>query len=136
MVNVNRGFWGVAVGNHDKSEIILTQKYYAFGQFSKYIRPGYTIISGNDNCVAALDKSRKKLVIVVTNTDGTDKNVGFNLFSFSKVGNTVKVIRTSGSSSNGEKWAELDPISTNVKGFNAVLKANSITIYIVDGVEA
>ena len=54
MVNVNRGFWGVAVGDHDKNEIILTQKYYAFGQFSKYIRPGYTIISGNDNCVACL----------------------------------------------------------------------------------
>ena len=44
MVNLNGGYWGVAVADHDKNEIILTQKYYAFGQFSRYIRPGYTII--------------------------------------------------------------------------------------------
>ena len=37
MVDVNGGFWGLAVADHDKNEIILTQKYYAFGQFSRYI---------------------------------------------------------------------------------------------------
>ena len=135
MVDLNGGYWGVAVADHDNNEIILTQKYYAFGQFTRYIRPGYKIISGSENSVAAYDPEGKKLVIVVTNTYGTDKNVDFNLESFISVGNSVKVIRTSGSVSSGEKWAELEPISTSGKGFNATLKANSVTTYIVEGVE-
>ena len=135
MVNVNKGFWGVAVADHDKNEIILTQKYYAFGQFSRYIRPGYTIISGSNNSVAAYDSNRNKLVIVVTNNDGSDKSVDFDLSSFSKIGSKVDVVRTSGSNSDGEKWAELEPISTNGKNFSCILKANSITTYIVEGVE-
>ena len=135
MVDLNGGYWGVAVADHDNNEIILTQKYYAFGQFTRYIRPGYKIISGSENSVAAYDPEGKKLVIVVTNTYGTDKKVDFNLESFTSVGNSVKVIRTSGSVSSGEKWAELEPISTSGKGFNATLKANSVTTYIVEGVE-
>ena len=135
MVDLNSGYWGVAVADHDNNDIILTQKYYAFGQFSRYIRPGYTIIACSDNSVAAYDNTEKKLVIVVTNTAKSDKTADFNLSSFSKVGNNVKVIRTSGSVSNGEKWAELDPITTYGKGFYATLKANSITTYIVDEVE-
>ena len=135
MVDLDSGYWGVAVADHDNSEIILTQKYYAFGQFSRYIRPGYTIISGSDNSVAAYDSEGKKLVIVAINTAGSDKTIDFNLTSFTKVGSKVNVIRTSGSVSTGEKWAELDPITPYGKGFNAVLKANSITTYIVEGVE-
>ena len=135
MVDLNTGYWGVAVADHDNSEIILTQKYYAFGQFSRYIRPGYTIISGSDNSVAAYDSEGKKLVIVATNTAGSDKTIDFNLTSFTKVGSKVNVIRTSGSVSTGEKWAVLDPITPYGKGFNALLKANSITTYIVEDVE-
>lgn len=135
MVNLNGGYWGVAVADHDKQEIILTQKYYVFGQFSRYIRPGYTIISGTSNSVAAYDRDGKKLVIVVTNTAGNEKSVDFDLSSFTAVGKNVSVIRTSGSVSNGEKWAQLSPISTNGKKFNAKLKANSVTTFIVEGVE-
>ena len=135
MVNLNGGFWGIAVADHDKNEIILTQKYYAFGQFSRYIRPGYTIIGAYNNAVAAYDSDGKKVVIVATNTAGTDKSSEYTLSEFSKVGKSVSVIRTSGSMSNGEHWAELAPISTNGKAFIATLKANSITTFIVEGVE-
>jgi hypothetical protein len=75
------------------------------------------------------------LVIVVINTKGSEKSVDFNLESFSAVGSKVKVIRTSGSVSSGEKWAELDDVTTYGKGFIANLKANSVTTYIVEGVE-
>jgi len=135
MVDLNGGYWGVAVADHDNNEIILTQKYYAFGQFSRYIRPGYTIISGSENSVAAYDPEGKKLVIVAINTKGNDITVDFDLKSFSKIGSKANVIRTSGSVSSGEKWAELEPIDTYENGFNAVLKANSVTTYIVEGVE-
>ena len=135
MPDITKGFWGIAVADHDNKEIILTQKYYAFGQFTRYIRPGFTIITGGDNSVAAYDNKGKQLVIVATNTNGSDKSVDFNLESFSKVGTNVKVIRTSGNVSDGEKWAELDPINTYGKGFIATLKANSVTTFVVEGVE-
>ena len=85
--------------------------------------------------MAAYDSNGKKLIIVVTNTAGSDKSTDFNLSSFSKVGNKVNVIRTSGSVSTGEKWAELDLITTSGKGFKAVLKSNSITTYVVEDIE-
>ena len=106
-----------------------------FGKFSRYIHPGYTIIAWSDNSVTAYDNDGKKLVVVVTNIDGSDKTADINLSSFSKVGNNVWLIRTSGSVSNGEKWAELDLITPYGKSFNANLKANSVTTYIVEGVE-
>ena len=68
MVNINRGFWGVVFPDHDKGEIIFTQKYYAFEQFLSYIRLEFTTLFGNGNCGASLDKSGKKLIIVATNT--------------------------------------------------------------------
>ncbi len=74
MVDLNKGFWGVAVAEHDNNEIILTQKYYAFGQFSRYILPGYTIISAYNGAMAAYDSDGKKLVFVVTNTAGNEKS--------------------------------------------------------------
>lgn len=45
MVDLEHGYWGTAVADHDNEEIILTMKYYVFGQFTRFIRPGYTIIS-------------------------------------------------------------------------------------------
>ena len=135
MVDITKGYWGLAVADHDNEKIILTQKYYAMGQFSRYIRPGYTIISCTSNSVAAYDNEGKRLVVVVTNTNGSNKTLDVNLSDFSKVGNVVRVIRTSGGVSNGESWKELDNIETYGKGFNAELLANSITTYIVEGVE-
>ena len=114
---------------------MFIKKYYALGQFSRYIRPGYTIIGAYNGAVAAYDSNGKKCVIVATNTGGSDKSTDFDLSSFSKVGKSVSVIRTSGSISNGEHWAELQPLSTNGKIFTASLKANSITTFIVEGVE-
>ncbi|ORX86613.1 glycoside hydrolase, partial [Anaeromyces robustus] len=122
-------YWGVAVADHDNDNIILTQKYYGFGQFSRYIRPGYTIIGSYNNSVAAYDNEGKKLVIVATNTAGSNKIVDFDLSTFTSVGYNVRVIRTSGSMSNGEHWAELTPLIPYGKGFNAELKANSITTF-------
>jgi len=134
MVNINGGYWGVAVADHDKNEIILTQKYYAFGQFSRYIRPGYTLIGCYNNSIAFYDGEGKKLVIVATNTAGTNKTVDFNLDNFASVGYNVRVIRTSGSMRDGEHWAELPPLVPYGLGFNAELKANSVTTFIVEDV--
>lgn len=135
MVNLNGGYWGTAVANHDRSEIILTMKYYTFGQFTRYIRPGYTIIASTANTLVAYDKMSKQLVIVATNTKAENQRYDFDLSQFRAIGDSVRAIRTSGTVENGEKWAELAPIPTYETGFFATLKANSVTTFIVEGVE-
>ena len=135
MVDINDGFWGLAVADHDNEEIILTQKYYAMGQFTRYIRPGYTLISCGGDYLAAYDGEGKKLVIVAINPTASDKKADFSLWQFKSIGTTVKAVRTSGGTKNGEQWAELDDIYAYDTGFVADLKANSITTFILGGVE-
>ena len=153
----NGGYWGIAFCNHDTKEIILTKKYDAYGQFSRYIRPGYTIMGTSDaaNTLVAYDPEGKKAVIVAVNTAGTDKTWKFDLSRFAQMGSTVKAYRTSGekvgSNGNGtngtdntpvveEVWADVSSSAgitadTANKSFTAAMKANSITTFIVEGVE-
>lgn len=136
MVNLQGGFWGAAVADHNREKIILTQKYYAIGQFTRYIRPGATIIHCGDASLAAYDEERQELVIVVINSSDKDLYCQFNLSAFDKVGKEVKVVRTSGSVIKGESWAELENIQINEKKFVGELKSNSITTYIISDVNS
>lgn len=135
MVDVNKGFWGVAVADHDREEVVLTQKYYGMGQFTRYIRPGSTVIHCGDNAIAAYDKAQQQLSVVLVNTDGHAGHVQLDLTGFARVGAQAQVIRTSGSMAEGEHWAELDPIALEGKMLKAELKANSITTLVIGNVE-
>ncbi len=140
-VNLNSGYWGFAYADHDTGNIELTKKYYGFGQLSKYIRPGYTIIGSNKGSVlSAYDSEGKRAVIVALNTSDADKNYKFDLSGFTTMGSNIQAIRTSGSLAEGENWADVTAIDnivpdTEGRTFTATMKANSITTYIVDGVE-
>lgn len=135
------GFWGIAVADHDAKEIALTKKYYAYGQFSRYIRPGYTLIgSDNDDVLAAYDPVGKKLVIVAVNLEAEDKLWQFDMSGFASAGAEISAVRTSGSMEDGENWADVTALveidaDAAEKNFEAVLKGNSITTFIVQGVE-
>ena len=137
----NQGYWGLGVGDHNNQEIILTKKYEAYGQFSRYIRPGYTIIGSNSsNMLAAYDSEGKQAVIVAVNTLGEDKTWEFDLSRFKAMGREITAIRTSGTMEDGEKWQDVtagDNIAADTanRKFTATMKANSITTYIVKGVE-
>ncbi len=135
MPDITGGFWGTAVADHDNDTIILTQKYYGFGQFTKYIRPGATIIHCDDNTLASYDKENGELVIVAINPNALDMTYNFDLSQFSAIGNRVVATRTSGDSANGEHWAQLDSIKAYDDGFVAQLKGNSITTFVMSGVE-
>lgn len=59
----SNGYWGLAAADHDNEEIALSMKYYAYGQFSRYIRPGYTIIgTSKGTTLAAYDPDETKLL--------------------------------------------------------------------------
>ncbi|MBE6888641.1 MAG: alpha-L-arabinofuranosidase [Ruminococcaceae bacterium] len=135
MPDITGGFWGTAVADHDNDTIILTQKYYGFGQFTRYIRPGATLIHCDDNTLAAYDKDKGELVIVAVNPYADDKTYNFDLSQFTALGENVDVTRTSGDSASGEQWAQLDSIKAHSEGFVAELKGNSITTFVMKGVQ-
>ena len=132
MPDLSRGYWGLTVVDHDKQEIILTKKYYAFGQLSRYIRPGYRILANTDyGILAAYSEEEQRLVIVAVNVEEADVEVGFSLAGFSYGGGTANVIRTS----VGENWAELSPIPVQTDMLRAILAPYSITTFVVEGVK-
>ncbi len=130
LFDLDKGFWGCAVAEIDKEEYILTQKYYAFGQFSRYIRPGMKIILTDKRSLCAFDEKEEKLVIVAVNSKEADEEREFifdGLPSFS----SARAVRTSGSMSDGEHWAEISSPEINEKSITASLKGNSITTFIL-----
>ena len=136
IVKKGEPFWGIAIADHDSQELLLTKKYYAFGQFSRYIRPGYTLLESSDVTVSAYDPATDTIVIVAMNTTGDDQKWEFDLSDFDIKGKSVTAIRTSGTMKDGENWADVsdcDGISVDEENgvFSAVMKASSITTYII-----
>ena len=131
MPNIKGGFWGLAVADHDKEEIILSQKYYAMGQFSRYIRPGDTIIHCDKNALAAYNKETGKITIVAVNDTSKSKHITYTLDGFEKYYKTAEIIRTSGSLEDGEKWANIGTVDIVDNELKVDLKSNSITTFII-----
>jgi len=130
------GYWGTACANHDTGEILLTQKYYAFGQFSRYIRPGATLINcptdrrSGVKVLAAKDK--KNLTLVCTNTTSEPKEVEFNTEGL-KLKGQARQIRTSGQFADGEHWAESQLPKVSGSILKVILAPNSVTTFVVKG---
>ena len=137
MPNLSGGFWGLAVADHDKDTIVLSKKYYAYGQFSRYIRPGYTILyTLSESAMAAYSEENKQLVIVTINKDADAKIANIPLDGFVwKDGAKASVIRTSGDMATGENWAELPAVEVGAEGLRVTLKEFSITTFVIDGIE-
>ena len=131
------GYWGTACANHDTGDILLTQKYYAFGQFSRYIRPGATLINctteRRSGCkvLGAIDRRKKTLTLVCTNTTAEPKDVDFSMEGLKLKGNKVRQIRTSGQFADGEHWAESRLPKVKGSTLNVTLAPNSVTTFVV-----
>lgn len=127
-------FWGIAIADHDTKELLLSKKYYAYGQFSRYIRPGYCLVGSSDFSVAAYNPADKSVVIVAMNTNSDDLKWEFDLSDMDIEPTEVQVIRTSGDVTNGENWADVtseNGVSLNGKTFSAFMKGSSITTFII-----
>lgn len=123
-------FWGIAIADHDKQELLLSKKYYAYGQFSRYIRPGYTLVGSSDFTVAAVNKADNSAVIVAINTNSDDLKWEFDLSKFDVGCGSVTAIRTS----QDENWADVsDSVGTEITGntFTALVKGSSVTTFII-----
>ena len=134
MINPQGGYWGVAVADHDREQLILTMKYYVFGQFTRYIRPGCRLIVVKGDAVAAVDSQNRRVVIVALNAENMEKTVRMDLSGFAEAipqGTEVQVIRTSGSMEDGEHWTDLPALETEEGGFTARLVPHSVTTFLL-----
>ena len=137
----NGGYWGVAIADHNEENIILTKKYYGMGQFTRYIRPGATIIgSDNSDTLVTYDPDKDQVVIVAVNTSADDKTWEFDLSNFKSISDSVQAIRSSGSLEEGENWADVSKtadisVDTKDKVLSAALKGNSITTFIMGNIK-
>ena len=134
MVHTEGGYWGTAVADHDRQELILTMKYYVFGQFTRYIRPGSHLIEMPGPAVAALDAAGKCLTVVVINQKPESQTAWIDLSALRSVfpaGTCVRMIRTSGSMREGEHWASLPNLYVEEGGFIVPLSPYSVTTLLV-----
>ena len=126
--DATKGFWGLAFCDHDTNDILLTQKYYAMGQFSRYINVGDTILHCNKNALCATNG--KEIKVVVTNNKTADFPITIDLTDMTQHFNCVNTIRTSGNIINGECWAQLPTEKITDNSYTSNLKGNSITTFI------
>lgn len=131
MVDTRGGYWGTAVADHDKGEIVLTKKFYALGQYSRYIRPGMTMLRTDGHAVAAYDAAGRRLVVTAYNAHADARAAELELEGFRVGGAQVRLIRTSAR----ESWAEVDGAALAGNVLRVELAGNSITTVLVDGID-
>lgn len=129
MVNVNGGYWGLSVADHDQVELIHTMKYYAFGQFTRYIRPGDELLSSSGHSLAARNPETGKVTLVYVNAGSADADVELDLSSLGKKW-SMEGYRTSGSMRDGEKWTLCASGENLPETISLRMMANAVTTVI------
>ena len=134
-LNTTGTLWGVAMADHDTENIELANKYYAYGQFTRYIDPGDTVIASSPHTLAAYNKQTGDIKIVALNSESDDKKYVFDLSAFTKTGSTVKTIRSNNlTGDDAEHWAEIaNGAELNDKTVTATVKAGTINTFIISG---
>ena len=120
--------WGcIDIDLNSKSQTYtVNPKYYAFAQFSKFIRPGAQFISiGDNNSVCVLNGTQ---LVIVTVSD-SDQTITYDLSKFSKLGKTVSVTQTS-PTQNLVKQRDLSVVK---RSFFASVPAKSVTTFVIEG---
>lgn len=72
------GYWNVLSVDQTTGEVNKTKKYYAYKQFTKFIRPGDTFVKTDYANIVSAVNEEGKIVFVVTNTDSVKKTYDFN----------------------------------------------------------
>ncbi|KAF0400256.1 O-Glycosyl hydrolase [Gigaspora margarita] len=101
--------------------------FYGFAQYTKFIRPGYQIISSNDDdTLAAQDANNKTLVLVCTNKNNAPDAWSINVSKFNI--SLFNVYRTS----NDNETLKLLPNTWSITDGILIYEspANSITTFV------
>jgi galactan endo-1,6-beta-galactosidase len=96
--------WGLINANYinthdqmtsDKTPLVrVNRKFYVYGQFTRYLRPGYQLIGIDEpNSIAGYDRASHKLVIVKVTGDAAE-TTKLDLSGFSVLSDKVQLIAT------------------------------------------
>ncbi|WP_330308166.1 MULTISPECIES: glycoside hydrolase [unclassified Streptomyces] len=111
--------------------LYFTKRYYALGQYSKFVKPGAVAhnVTGAPSGVDVTSYDRKgKWVVVVNNHNTTDTALNLH-FNSKTPGRVAQAVRTSAT----EDWANVAGPSVGKDGqVSATLAARSITTYVFD----
>jgi hypothetical protein len=87
--------WGLIQYNLGDS-IWKHKNYYARMHFSRFMKPGYTIVhNDNESTLTALNPDSTELVVVTCNTSLVDENYKLDLSLFGAIGKPAEVYKTS-----------------------------------------
>ena len=124
------GDQGLAYQGPNQS-ISYPTRYYAMGNYSKYIREGSVMIGDSDpNSLTTYDASAKTLTIVTTNSSTSSETINYDLSGFGNAGTTATPHQTTAS----ENLVQLSNIGITNKAFSTSLPAQSITTFVIPNV--
>jgi O-glycosyl hydrolase len=124
------GIWGVIDYTKSNQTSRMNKKGFAYSQFSRFIRPGSTIIaSDNANTLAALVPATGSLVLVAVNAGSTPVEYAFDLGKFQTLPQAAQVYRTSST----QNLAALADIAVQSKSIALAAPALSVTTLVLKG---
>ena len=128
--------WGLINANYidtrDKSSsektplLRINRKFFVYGQFTRYLRPGYRLIGIEDpNSIAGYDTASHKLVIVKVTGDAP-QTVKLDLSNFSAIGDTIQLIATTTTAGDsGPDWKQhIEKLKIEKRRGQAVVEAH------------
>jgi len=127
-------YWGLGIADHFEGKLLLGKRYYGFGQFTRYIRPGDRIVATTSPSVlAAYNRESGMIAIVAVNEHAETQPLTFDLGAFDRIpANSAKVVRTSGQVNTGENWNEDIPaVPVRGKKLSVQLAPFSITTFVI-----
>ena len=128
------GGWGLVQSNPGDNWIgNANPKYFVLAQYTRHIRPGMTILDGNDgNTVSAYDAAARKLVIVTMNY-GTAQTISYQLTNFFRADGPVR--RWVTVAGTGAKYSLYDDLSISNRVFASSFATNTIQTFEVKNVD-
>lgn len=122
--------WGLA-SLTSINTIIYPPRYYAMGNYSKYVREGSQMIGNSDpNSFTTYDASTGTLVIITTNNSSSSADVSYDLSHFASVGGSVTPHQTTAT----KNLEQLPTISIANQKFSTTLPSESITTFVIPNV--
>ena len=89
--------WGLIDATSGRARLL--RQFYAIAQYTRFIRPGFAVLSSQgDNTLAALSPNGRRLVLVATNGRNQDAAEDFDLTQMHRLGAVVRIYRTTADS--------------------------------------
>ncbi|MEV6849298.1 glycoside hydrolase, partial [Actinoplanes sp. NPDC051411] len=126
--------WGLVctdIGPNSAEVITKPKRYYAMGNYSEFVRPGYRMIEDSDpNTFTAYDEESGSLVLVTTNPDRADRSVTYDLSGVTGMDSGVATPHLTDVSHDLTAGS---PVTVSGGRLSATLPPRSVTTYVVKG---